>query len=369
VRNSDQDAVCLKLLINKSDVLTLKDSQSGIEINDLFVDRQGGPTLDPSGMAQSTLEKLNTALDLSCILVMPLSPEYLEEGGEMASSETYAPYITPSDGTCYYNPRAMSTCAATNADARRICRCMCPENHFGSAGVCEACPTGSLSPAGSRYASDCLCAPGFYGMITSSSDSCVACQDGSAVDPFNSSDVFQAGGGVLGWQGSNVVTSCGTTGFNTFKDRAVLGGFNKLSRTSHLRKTFSGLCTHNRIAIGFGFVAIDAWAGETAMLYVDGALVWIRSFSNPDFGSSCGASQADVEVEVDLVVSHSQNQMTVEFRTSLGAKKDVGDPQATGSHVSWGISYFVASALCSGQVLGSIRLLPLSRTQSRAITE
>ena len=185
---------------NNVDVLTLKDSQSGIEINDLFVDRQGGPTLDPSGMTQSTLEKLNTALDLSCIFAS-------------STSETYAPYLTPSDGTCYYNPRAMSTCAATNADARRICRCMCPENHFGSAGVCEACPTGSLSPAGSRYASDCLCAPGFYGLITSSSDSCVACQDGSAVDPFNSSDVFQAGGGVLGWQGSNVVTSCGTTGF------------------------------------------------------------------------------------------------------------------------------------------------------------
>ena len=105
------------------------------------------------------------------------------------------------------------------------------------------------------------------------------------------------------------------------------------------------------------------------MLYVDGALVWIRSFSNPDVGSSCGAFQADVVVEVDLVVSHSQNQMTVEFRTSLGAKQDVGDPQATGSHVSWGISYFVASALCSGQVLGSIRLLPLARTQKRVITD
>jgi len=180
------------------------------------------------------------------------------------------------------------------------------------------------------------------------------------VDPFNSSDIFQAGGGVLGWQGSNVVTSCGTTGFNTFKDRAVLGGFNKLSRASYLRKTFSGLCMHNRISLGFAFVAIDAWAGETAMLYVDGVLVWIRSFSNADFGSSCGALQADVEVEVDLVVSHSETQMTVEFRTSLGAILDVGDTQVTGSHVSWGISYFVASALCSGQVLGCTQLLAFS---------
>lgn len=337
------------------DVLTLKDSQSGIEINDLFVDRNMGPTLDPSGMIKSTMEKLDTALDLSCLLMS-------------STSEIYAPYITPSDGTCYYNPRAKSTCAASAADARRICLCRCPENHFGSAGVCEACPTGSLSPAGSRYASDCLCAPGFYGIINSGSDSCAACPDGSAVDPFNSSDVFQAGGGVLGWQGSNVVTSCGTTGFNTFKDRAVLGGFNKLSRASYLRKTFSGLCMHNRIALGFAFVAVDAWAGETAMLYVDGVLVWIRSFSNADFGSSCGALQADVEVEVDLVVSHSEKQMTVEFRTSLGSILDVGDSQVTGSHVSWGISYFIASALCSGQVLGSTRLLAFSRTQECTIT-
>ena len=51
--------------------------------------------------------------------------------------------------------------------------------------------------------------PAYHGVINSSADSCEACPNGTAVAPFNASDVFQAGGGVLGWEGANV-TNCGT---------------------------------------------------------------------------------------------------------------------------------------------------------------
>jgi hypothetical protein len=84
------------------------------------------------------------------------------------------------------------------------------------------------------------------------------------VAAFNISDEFlRAGEDVAGWAGVRGVTACGHFG-------TVLGGYNQLGRSSFLRKTFSGLCKHNRISIAFGFVAIDGWKGESAVLYIDG---------------------------------------------------------------------------------------------------
>lgn len=80
--------------------------------------------------------------------------------------------------------------------------------------------------------------------------------------PFNVSDEFlRAGGDVAAWQGASSVTKCGHFG-------TVLGGYNQLGRSSFLRKTFKGLCTHNSIALAFEFIAIDAWAGENKGLPV-----------------------------------------------------------------------------------------------------
>ena len=93
---------------------------------------------------------------------------------------------------------------------------------------------------------------------------CTACPANSSVAAFNISDEFlRAGEDVAGWAGVRGVTACGHFG-------TVLGGYNQLGRSSFLRKTFSGLCKHNRISIAFGFVAIDGWKGESVVLYIDG---------------------------------------------------------------------------------------------------
>jgi hypothetical protein len=123
-----------------------------------------------------------------------------------------------------------------------------------------------------------------------------------------------------------------------------LGGYNQLGRSSFLRKTFKGLCTHNSIALAFGFIAIDAWAGEKAFLFVDDVLVWSKSFSNINVGDGgCGGPVGDsLEIKGNLVIPHSERQIKVEFRTSLD---NGGGPV----EASWGLSFFAAGALCSGK--------------------
>ena len=116
----------------------------------------------------------------------------------------------------------------------------------------------------------------------------------------------------------------------------VLGGYNQLSRASYLRKTFSGLCTHREMSLVFSLVPIG-WQGESAMLYVDGVLVW---------------SESSFSANTVLVVPHSERQMTVEFRTTISSG-------ATGLNRSWGLSRFDAAAQCSGQVRDMLQwLLP-----------
>jgi len=200
--------------------------------------------------------------------------------------------------------------------------------------VCTPCRAGSIAPAGSRFAADCLCSPLHY---TSATDgSCQSCPSNSAVSPFNVSDTFpHAGGDVSGWEGVRSVTDCGSAG-------TVLGGYNQLGRSSSLRKTYSGLCGHNRVGFAFAFLAIDGWAGESAELFVDNVLVWSKIFSNGNTGDiACGGPQGDsMAFETQLVVPHSVRQMTVEFRTSLA--KSPFD-------ASWGLTVFSVGALCSGE--------------------
>ena len=274
------------------------------------------------------LQGIESAFDLGCVMLSP------------GSAEPVIPYVTSANGNCVFNAigtASLSTCNAKQVGARRMCPCTCPANHFGSGLACTPCPSGSIAPAGSRFPSDCVCSPLHYVRVDGS---CARCPSppNSTVAPFNVSDEFlRAGGDVAAWQGASSVTKCGHFG-------TVLGGYNQLGRSSFLRKTFKGLCTHNSIALAFGFIAIDAWAGETALLFVDDVLVWSKSFSNINVGDGgCGGPAGDsLEIKGNLVVLHSERQIKVEFRTSLDNAR--GPVEA-----SWGLSFFAAGALCSGK--------------------
>ena len=186
----------------------------------------------------------------------------------------------------------------------------------------------SLCASGSRPSPCARNAPGSHGVITSSADSCAACPNGTTAARFVAVDMFQAGGDVLGWEGDLPTLVVGPD--------ALLGGYSQLSRGSYLRKTFSGLCTHRAMTLVFSLVPIG-WQGESAMLYVDGVLVW---------------SESSFSANTVLVVPHSERQMTVEFRTTISSG-------ATGLNRSWGLSRFDAAAQCSGQVRDMLQwLLP-----------
>ena len=278
--------------------------------------------------SENISQGISSALDLGCEEMVP-------------TSLATAPFVSPSDGKCFFNIDSVSSCSArpnqpsAGTSYRRICPCACPENSFGTgSSVCTPCAPGSIAPAGSKFAIDCLCSPLDY--TANVTGQCEACPLNSAIASFNTSDVF-LGGSVLGWEGARSAQECGHFG-------SILGGYNQLGRSSFLRKTFPSLCRHNRVAIAFAFVAIDAWDGEAAMLFLDGVLVWDKTFSNQHVGDGgCGGAQGDaLAVEGKLVVDHRERQMTVEFRTTLGR---VGGPV----DASWGLSFFVAGALCSGE--------------------
>ena len=121
---------------------------------------------------------------------------------------------------------------------------------------------------------------------------CAECPANSAVTPFNVSDSFlHVGGDVSGWEGARSVTECGNFG-------AVLGGYNHLGRSSFLRRTYTGLCKHNRISLAFGFVAIDGWKGDIAKLFVDGKRLRSRRSSREKCSlASCRGGPGRVSVQ------------------------------------------------------------------------
>jgi len=146
---------------------------------------------------------------------------------------------------------------------RPFCYCTCPQNFYGTGGSdCTPCPANSTAPAGSKYASDCICKRNF---ITVNS-SCIQCNNHSLIPFTVISDNFTINSGTRGWEGTQLSTVCGQYG-------PVLGGYGVLGDKNYLRKTYTNLCKHNSVVLSFTIVAIDGWEGETISLFVDNAEV------------------------------------------------------------------------------------------------
>ncbi|KAJ1472061.1 hypothetical protein T484DRAFT_3466965 [Baffinella frigidus] len=244
----------------------------------------------------------------------------------------------PSDGSCYFNVDAdngeTATCSWSSSADRRFCVCGCPWNHYGSGASCTPCPAGTTAPAGTKMATECVCRPSTYGEISAEgSGTCTDCTEGTAVASFRIKDTFSASSSDLhGWEGSTEVSQCGGLG-------AMLGGYAQLGRASFLKKTVTGLCSHNEVWLSFSLVAIDGWNGEDAILYADGVEVWRRPFSFSG-ASSCGGSGAEGSISGGIVLSHSARVLDLELRTTLTSEADV---------VSWGLESFTVYVDCAGE--------------------
>ena len=84
-------------------------------------------------------------------------------------------------------------------------------------------------------------------------------------------------------------------------------------------------------------------------MLIAGVKVWSKNFHNLNVGDGgCGGPGGDAAaVEGKLVVPHRERAMTVEFRTTLTLTS--GGPV----EASWGLSFFAAAALCSGDEVSS----------------
>jgi hypothetical protein len=139
--------------------------------------------------------------------------------------------------------------------------CTCPQDYHGFSGqTCTPCPQNSGAPAGSRYASDCLCLPGFI----KSNLTCVPCQNGLMVPVFSAVDTF-SGNDLKNWQGADTTittTECVMYG-------SMLGGAGVFADGNLVQKTYTDLCEHNSVHIKFALIALDGWEGESIALLVD----------------------------------------------------------------------------------------------------
>jgi len=119
----------------------------------------------------------------------------------------------------------------------------------------------------------------------------------------------------------------------------MLGGYAQLGRASFLKKSVTGLCSHNEVWLAFNIVAIDGWNGQDAIVYADGVEVWRRPFSFSG-ASSCGGNGAEGSISGTIVLSHSARTLALELRTTLHAEADT---------VSWGLESFTVYADCAGE--------------------
>eukprot|EP01043_Picozoa_sp_COSAG02_P061252 COSAG02_NODE_8192_length_2667_cov_3.421729_1_plen_854_part_10 len=122
-------------------------------------------------------------------------------------------------------------------------------------------------------------------------------------------------------------TTCGTFG-------EILGGLGVLGSGVYISKTYTGLPAHTALSVELGFVQIDTWDDEVALVYVDSILRWSRTLNDESGAQECGAQAAylDKIVPAEVVVAHTTDTVLVQVQTSL-------DQDA--NNEAWGISGLV----------------------------
>jgi len=124
---------------------------------------------------------------------------------------------------------------------------------------------------------------------------------------------------------------------------SILGGYQLLGPDTVLSKTYITSAAHTSVQISFDFIKIDFWNGEQVQLFVDGSLVWARSFSsNPDAAvrepQICGRDdppgfRGETLVPVNVTVPHSGPNMSISLRLRYNDTAPSASP-ANASNVS-----------------------------------
>jgi len=117
--------------------------------------------------------------------------------------------------------------------------------------------------------------------------------------------------GATGWNGTHALamTNCGAW--------TMLGGYQVFPASATIFKTFENLPAHTILRIELSYTRIDQLTA--GLIFVEGALVWRRQFSNSymESGSvhACGFgghhANSELQVRADVSVAHSATSVTV----------------------------------------------------------
>ena len=115
-----------------------------------------------------------------------------------------------------------------------------------------------------------------------------------------------------GWSNA-ALTTCGTYG-------QVMGGFNKYGAGAATETTLSLAAPHSALTIEFDWIKIDSWDSESGQLYVDGTLVWSKTYLYSNGTQVCGGTAGnwlEQKERIKVVVPHTAATAKLRWTSSL----------------------------------------------------
>ncbi|CAD8105868.1 unnamed protein product [Paramecium primaurelia] len=138
---------------------------------------------------------------------------------------------------------------------------------------------------------------------------------------FNDEQDFQ---GLQDWIPSNVFQN--QNPFSTCGQKKLFGGYQRFGVRAKAERNFN-LPKHSRLRIQFQFWKIDSWDDEKFQVFVDGKVVFERSFgfSTPGQAKICGAPQSTWMTyffNVDVIIEHTNPTANIVLSSTLDQGAD-----------------------------------------------
>ena len=112
-------------------------------------------------------------------------------------------------------------------------------------------------------------------------------------------------------------------------------------------KTFAISDAHAHLRLEFDLYTIDSWDGESARLYVDGAIVWeLAVTADAGWSAQCGGNDNDGPVaNVDVIFAHTSSTAQIRFTTTLEAGSD---------YEAWGVNRVRVTPVASPNAMNTV---------------
>lgn len=132
-------------------------------------------------------------------------------------------------------------------------------------------------------------------------------------DLYTTSDFANLNGWTTNSYASNYVSTCGNS------NQKLLGGYQISGSGVYFTKNFTNLPPHTQFRLDFGFFFGDYWNGESFFIIKeDSSTIYSNSHRASSYRTSfCGASAGDLYVEDTTTQAHTNNYLTLTFKTNI----------------------------------------------------